>query len=135
MADAQTTTDTGGTGAHLGIERWVQFAFIGAALFTFWFLDHLIFAVWNIFAEPDPTLVSAVAAGVAVVGAFALYRAPAVNEWAHEVAAELSKVTWPTRRETWSATIVVLVVTAIAAAILGVFDTVWAWVTDLIYNV
>lgn len=129
---AETTTET--TGATLGIERWVQFAFIGAALFTFWFLDHLVFAVWNLFAEPDPTIVSASAVLVAVVGAFILYRTEAVNEWAHEVAAELSKVTWPTRKATWSATVVVLIVTAIAASLLGVMDAAWAWMTDLIYN-
>lgn len=129
---AETGTDTGAT---LGLERWVQFAFIGAALFAFWFLDHLIFAIWNLVEEPDPTLVSAVAALVAVVGAFVSYRAPTVNEWAHEVAAELSKVTWPGRRQTWSATVVVLIVTAIAASLLGVMDAAWAWVTDLIYDV
>jgi preprotein translocase subunit SecE len=123
-----------GGGITLGIERWVQFAFIGAALFTFWFLDHFIDAVWNVFAEPDPTIVTAASAVVAVVGAFVLYRSPNINVWAHEVAAELSKATWPTRKETRSATVVVLIVSLIAAVILGVFDAGWAAVTDLIYD-
>lgn len=126
--------DSRGGGVNLGIERWVQFAFIGAALFTFWFLDNAVHAVWNIFAEPDPTMVTAVSAVVAVVGAFVLYRAPRVNNWAHEVAAELAKATWPTRKETRSATVVVLIVSLIAAVILGVFDAGWAAVTDLIYG-
>jgi preprotein translocase subunit SecE len=143
--EAQATTEApqaGGTGSQgsgggvsLGLERWVQFAFIGAALCTFWFLDNFIHAAWNFFAEPDPTLVTAISALVAVVGAFVLYRSPGINEWAHEVAAELSKVTWPTRKETRSATVVVLIVSFIAAVILGVFDAGWAAVTDLIYDV
>ena len=52
-----------------------------------------------------------------------------------EVCVELSKVTWPTRKETWSQTIVVIVVSIIAAIILGVFDAFWAQITDLIYDV
>jgi preprotein translocase subunit SecE len=142
---AETRVDMDGTGesgperppsggVNLGLERWVQFAFIGAALFAFWFLDNFIHAVWNIFAEPDPTLVTASSALVSIVGAFVLYRAPTINEWAHEVAAELSKVTWPTRKETRSATVIVLIVSVIAAAILGLFDAAWAAVTDLIYD-
>lgn len=132
-AETDTRTDTS-AGATLGLERWVQFAFIALAVTVFWLLDNIVGAVWNIFAEPDPTLVSASALGVAAVGAIILYRMPSVHGWAHEVAAELSKVTWPTRKETWSATIVVLVVSVIAAVILGVMDTAWAWVTDLIYT-
>ena len=49
--------------------------------------------------------------------------------------AELRKVTWPTRKETWSQTIVVLIVSIIAAVILGVYDAVWSHITDLPYNV
>ena len=48
---------------------------------------------------------------------------------------ELSKVSWPTRKETWSQTIVVIIVSIIAAVILGVFDAVWAQITDFIYDV
>jgi preprotein translocase subunit SecE len=44
-------------------------------------------------------------------------------------------VSWPTRKETWSQTIVVLIVSVIAAIILGVYDAVWSHITDLIYNV
>ena len=39
-----------------------------------------------------------------------------------EVWAELKKVHWPTRAETYAATIVVLVLVAIVAAYLGVVD-------------
>ncbi len=63
-----------------------------------------------------------------------LYRAPRANEFAHDVIAELAKVTWPTREETWAATIVVIVTSLVAAMITGVFDAAWKSITDLIYQ-
>ena len=51
-----------------------------------------------------------------------------------EVAGELSKVTWPSRPETWRNTVVVIVTSIIAAAYLFLFDSVWSAFTDLIYG-
>jgi preprotein translocase subunit SecE len=130
MADSESGAGT----RTLGLERWVQFGFIVGALFLFWFLNNLIWEVWNVFAQPDGTMATGAAAVAAVVTAFICYKAPGIRQWAQEVAFELSKVTWPSRQETWSATVIVLIVTAIAAVILGVFDTAWAAVTDLIYK-
>jgi preprotein translocase SecE subunit len=120
----------------------VQFAFFMAAAFGFWFLDNLAVAAWdtvaslmNVTTEPNRTIVTASAAVVAIVAAWLCYRTPKINGWAHEVAGELSKVTWPGRRETYAATGVVLIVSLIAASILGVFDAAWSAVTDLIYKV
>ena len=119
----------------LGIERWVQFAFIGGALFTFWFMDHLIGSIWNVFAEPNANAITGIAALIAIGGAFIAYRHPKSHKFSHEVAGELSKVTWPTRKETWAQTIVVVIVSVLAAIVLGLFDAAWSAVTDLIYKV
>ena len=51
------------------------------------------------------------------------------------IAEEMSKVTWPTRKETSSSTIVVVVTSIVAAVMLFLFDSVWAAVTDLVYKV
>tara|TARA_B100001750_G_scaffold196605_1_gene168848 strand:+ start:547 stop:951 length:405 start_codon:yes stop_codon:yes gene_type:complete len=123
----------------LGIERWVQFAFIGIALLLFWFIDHLAsdvagFAAQKLdFSTPNPTIVTAASALVAMLGAVALYRNENVYRFARAVAVELSHVTWPSRQETWSNTLVVIIVSAVAAVILGAFDAAWSAVTDLIY--
>lgn len=60
---------------------------------------------------------------------FCLKHAP-TRMVANEVVEELSKVTWPTREETGSATVVVIVTVLICSAYLGVFDAFWLWVTD-----
>ncbi|MCC6810654.1 MAG: preprotein translocase subunit SecE [Deltaproteobacteria bacterium] len=54
---------------------------------------------------------------------------------ADEVALELSKVTWPSRQETWAATVVVIATVAISAAYLGVFDAVWSWASDALLSI
>jgi len=47
---------------------------------------------------------------------------PRAASFLGEVWAELKKVHWPSRKETYSATVVVLVVTAIVAMYLGLVD-------------
>jgi preprotein translocase subunit SecE len=42
-------------------------------------------------------------------------------------------VTWPSLRETRAATIAVIVASAIAAVVLGVFDLVWSWLSAKVY--
>ncbi|MDH5491580.1 MAG: preprotein translocase subunit SecE [Myxococcales bacterium] len=118
----------------------MQFAFIGSALVLFWFLDHFVLATWTLIADlanlttdPSQMIVTPVAALLGILGAVLLYRNPKVHRFANEVAAELSKVTWPTRKETWNHTVTVVIVSIIAAVILGIFDATWSSVTDLIY--
>lgn len=126
----------------LGVERWVQFAYAACAITLAWFLIKSSNAVWTILAdsvdavpEPNATAIAAGAGLVAFISAVVAYRSKKVHTFVVEVCVELSKVSWPTRKETWSQTIVVLVVSAIAAIILGVYDAVWSHITDLIYNV
>lgn len=136
MADEETEeAPANPMGARtLGIERWVQFGFIAFAATAFWLADKVILMAWDQFAEPDPTIVAGLAALVGILGAWLTYKNEAANSFAHESAAELSKVTWPTRKETWSNTVVTVVVSLIAAAILFAFDATWSAITDLIYK-
>ena len=45
-----------------------------------------------------------------------------VLDYIRESRAELRKVTWPTRQQLWYSTIVVVIVTLIASAYLGLVD-------------
>lgn len=66
--------------------------------------------------------------------AVALRRHPKINTTAHEIANELSKVTWPTWNETRSSTVVVIIVTLICALGFAFFDFIWSNLTGLIYS-
>jgi len=128
--------DVEGAGTkHLGVERWVQLTFVVGALLLVWVYDHLINAIWYLFADPSEAIATVGAVVAGIVTAIALYRHKPSYSLTHEVAEELSKVTWPTRKETSSSTIMVVVASIIAAFVLFLFDTVWAAVTDLVYKV
>jgi len=60
---------------------------------------------------------------------------PPVYELCIEVVDELSKVTWPERDDTMSATVVVIITVVICSLYLGLFDAVWLNVTDWILGV
>ena len=126
----------------LGVERWVQFAYAACAITLAWFLIKSSTAIWTILAdtvdavpEPNATIIAVGAGLVALMTAVIAYRSQKIHTFVVEVCVELSKVTWPTRKETWSQTIVVIIVSIIAAVILGVFDALWSQITDFIYNV
>ncbi len=48
-----------------------------------------------------------------------------VNQFMNEVMTELSRVAWPTQKETASSTFVVIVMVLISGTVLGLLDFVW----------
>jgi len=131
--DSQIADDVGSI-VHLGVERWVMFAFLVGAFVAFWLLKNVIIAVWDRFDEPRPAVASAVAAAIALGVAFLSYQRPNVHGFAHDVATEYAKVTWPSREEAWSHTAVVIVVSLIATGILFGLDFSWSALTNLLYR-
>jgi preprotein translocase subunit SecE len=53
---------------------------------------------------------------------------PRASGFLGEVWAELKKVHWPTRKETYAATLVVIVITILVALFLGLVDSVVAFI-------
>ena len=134
----QTDGDPEAAGAGkrtVGVERWVQLGFMVAAILLVWLFDHVINGIWYVFADPNEAVVTAGAVVAGIVTAGFLYSNATVYGLIHGVAEEMSKVTWPTRKETSSSTIVVVVTSIVAAVMLFLFDSVWAAVTDLVYKV
>jgi preprotein translocase subunit SecE len=125
-----------------GIEpsRIVAISFFFAAVVLGIFLEKVLGLVfsytrWNdaaILGE-DWTLTTVVGYALAAAAAVVAFRAPRVRAVSMEIAQELKRVTWPTMRETRAATVAVVVATFVAAAILGVFDLVWAKLSALVY--
>lgn len=119
----------------LGLARWVQLAFMALGALLLMVFDKTITIIWDKFAEPDPLVVTALSAVLAVGTAIYAYRHPTVSRLANEVVGELAKVAWPTRDEVQVSTVVVIITSIIAAVIVGVFDAAWSAITDLIYKV
>jgi preprotein translocase subunit SecE len=133
-AGASTSLETIGGPRGLGLSRWVQYVFVVAAAFLLWFLDKVATLVWQNFAEPPRPVITAGSALIALGIALALYRNERANTLVTEVVTELAKVSWPSRKETYASTIVVIVTSLIAAAVIGAFDFVWSFFTDLLYK-
>ena len=81
----------------------------------------------------DWTLSTIIGFGLAIVLAVGLWRLPKTQQVSLEIALELRRVTWPSARETRAATVAVIVASAIASVILGVFDFVWSWLSSKVY--
>jgi len=100
-------------------------------------LRGLAIPVMARFEMGDPVVgfmsASAMAAIFLGVGTFvALMRNTQVVTFADEVIEELNKVTWPEKDETVNFTVVVVGVTLFIAAALGLYDYVWAEVTQMV---
>jgi preprotein translocase subunit SecE len=70
--------------------------------------------------------------GLGVLLFFILYKNDTANQFMHETVTELSRVTWPTNKETISSTWVVLIMVLVTGMILGLFDKFWTLVIQWI---
>ena len=125
-------------GAGVDPKRIVAIFFVFAAVCLGIFLEKVLGLVfsytrWNDFPVfgDDWTLTTVV--GYAIAAAAAVWRTPKFNAVSLEVAGELKKVTWPSLRETRAATVAVVLFSFLAAALLGVFDFIWAKLSALVY--
>ncbi len=136
---------------QLGVQRYVYSAFfasvmlggfiLGRALETLW--ERVAVSDWAVRNIPAVTGVpdeskatySFIAAGVvAVIVGVYNFRKAHVRRWAEDVSTELLKVKWPTRKEVYASTVVVLATSAVAVVYLFLLDRFWGFLTDKIYG-
>jgi preprotein translocase subunit SecE len=116
----------------MGPNKYVHLLFAVGALIVAFLLAKTGDWVWSYFAKPNDMIINGGALLVGVVGAYVAYRNERVFAAAYDVTAELEKVTWPTRKETYAATIVVIVTVAISSIILWGFDMIWGSLANLV---
>lgn len=115
---------------------FVALFFIAAALLLTLVFDRAAQALLAYANAANPsilgdrfTLSTAIGLGVAAVLAGWGWVNPKTKNFVGESVDELAKVSWPEWAETKVNTVVVIVFSFIAAAILGVFDSVFSWLT------
>jgi preprotein translocase subunit SecE len=120
-------------------KRYVGIFYVLAALVLGVFLEKVLALVFGYSRVNDSvvfgdwTLSTILGFALAAIVAVAVWRYPRTQTVSLEIALELRRVTWPSMRETRAATVAVIVASAIAAVILGVFDFVWSWLSSKIY--
>ena len=135
----------------LGSERYVHAAFFVAGILAAYIASKTLVLAWNSLANwpaavrAVPALVAlseeqrdsyamVAGAGVGAVTVVQAYRKENVRVWANEVAAELSKVSWPNREAVLNGTLVVVVASAIATVYVTILDRLWSFLTTLVYG-
>jgi preprotein translocase subunit SecE len=121
----------------MGPNKQVQLMFLTGGVLAYlllkwtseWILGYFVRRV-----EAYEWWVIGAAAVISLVAGIVTYKNERIYGLATDVAGELKKVTWPTRKETQAATLVVIVTVIIAAIILGAFDAVWSFATDKKYG-
>ena len=120
-------------------KRIVAIAYVLAAIAVGVFLEKVLALVFAYVRVNDFevaggwSLSTILGFALAAIAAVVVWRIPKTQTVSLEVALELRRVTWPTLRETRAATVAVIVASAIAAVVLGLFDMVWSWLSAKIY--
>jgi len=126
----------------MSIARYVNLSFVVIGLVAYLVMGELFSSIIEIFGSSAnfPILgvnfrLAQLLAMLGAVGvAIYLRRNHKVYDYAMEVGSELSKVTWPSWRETKLATTVVIITTVIISIILGLMDLVWGALSKLLYS-
>ena len=120
-------------------KRVVAIAYVLAAIAVRIFLEKVLELVFGALGVNDFTVFSdwtlstILGFAIAAVAAIVVWRIHKTQQVSLEIALELRRVSWPSLRETRAATVAVIVASAVAAVILGVFDLVWSWLSAKIY--
>ncbi len=126
---------------QLGARRFVYAAYFAGAIAIAFLASKVLDFAWLKLqsykpAVGDPrdevvmTLAALIGAGAAV---YYWFRTRA-RELAEEVAAEMSKVTWPSRTEVTNGTVVVIVTTIVSTVFFALMDKFWGFITNLVYG-
>ena len=114
--------------------KWVHFLFAMAGLALIFLSVKTSEWVWGFFGKPKTLIIYTASFVVSGAVVFWTWRSEEIFGLASECVTELSKVAWPTRRETMAATLVVIITVIVASVFLGVFDFLWASMTGLLYS-
>ena len=126
---------------QLGYVRFVYAAYMAGAMLVGFLVAKIGHLAWYRLGqwkpelgEPRDEIVYLAAGVIGILVAVYYWRKPEARQYANEVAEELSKVTWPTRKEVTNSTTVVIFYTLFATVFFALLDQFWKYVTDKIYS-
>ena len=140
-----------GGAVSLGASRYVMAGFFASAVAVAYVLGRALTTIWNKLAESQWGIDKApwlsrlteeerdtwghVAGGlIALIALVYVYRRADIRQWVNEAAAEMAKVTWPSKKDVTNGTIVVVVASLVATFYLALLDRFWGFVTNLVYG-
>jgi preprotein translocase subunit SecE len=150
-AEAESELDGEEAAGQLGSERYVLAGFFVAGMLGAFVTGRAIQSIWAgisnkdwfssavprlaAVADDDKSTISLlIGAVIALIVVIRTYRKPEVRTWTDDVASELAKVKWPTRKEVWNSTVIVIAATAVSTVYLALLDRLWEFVTNIVYG-
>jgi preprotein translocase subunit SecE len=126
---------------QLGARRFVYAAYFAGAILIAFLSSKVLEIAWTklqtwkpMVGEPQDEVVMPLAALIGGLAALYYWRRTRARELAEQVAAEMAKVTWPSRTEVTNGTVVVIVTTVISTVFFALMDKFWGFVTNLVYG-
>jgi preprotein translocase subunit SecE len=126
---------------QLGTRRFVYAGYFAGAIAVAFMTSKLLDFAWlklqswrPAIGEPRDEVVMPISGLVGALTALYYWHRTRARQLAEEVAAEMSKVTWPTRTEVTNGTFVVIVTTIISTVFFALMDKFWGFVTNLVYG-
>ena len=127
--------------AQLGYRRFVYAAYFAGAIAVAFLVSKAASVAWARLAawkpmigEPHDEVVMPLAGLIGALTAIYYWRRTRARQLAEQVAEELSKVTWPDRKEVTNSTFVVIVTTIVSTIFFALMDRFWGFVTNLVYG-
>jgi len=118
-----------GGSLQLGVQKYLYTGYFVAACVVAFLTSHLVEAVW----PGHENIASEIGVVVGIVAMVIAWKNIRLRTLAMETIEELAAVTWPTKDETSTATVVVLATTVVASVVIFAMDRFWNWITNVIY--
>ena len=126
---------------QMGARRFVYAAYFGGGIAIAFISSKALDMAWlrlqsyqPSIGEPRDEIIMPLAGAIGAGAALYYWYRTRARQLAEEVAAEMSKVTWPNRTEVTNGTVVVIVTTVVSTVFFALMDRFWGFVTNLVYG-
>ena len=118
-------------------QKWVNMSFLAVSVLIAYILFAGFFKLAGVYdfeskVKNVDLIIRFGSIGIGTLLFIILYKNETVNQFMHETVTELSRVTWPTTKDTLSSTWVVLIMVLITGLLLGLMDKFWTLVIQWI---
>lgn len=118
-----------GGSLQLGVQKYLYTGYFVAGCVLAFMVSHLTEALW----PGHENIANEIGVVVGFAGVLVAWRNMKLRTLAMETIEELAAVTWPSKDETTTATVVVMVTAVTASVVIFAMDRFWNWLTNTIY--
>jgi preprotein translocase SecE subunit len=118
-------------------QKWVNLSYLAAAALVGYLVSSISLKIVGSYdlearIRNVDLFVNGFSVAMGAILFISLYRNDQVTQFMNEVMVELSRVTWPTQKETTTSTMIVIVMVVISGLILGFLDYLWTALLKLV---